>query len=65
MSTRDSNSWDKNNPVINPMAASDIPIMTSQFAKFNWPKPTATFEAYLKDQQSGERLVWVAHVNDQ
>lgn len=44
---------------------SDIPVIIDAFKKADWPKPTSTFEAYLKEQFSDLRLVWVAFVDDQ
>ena len=39
-------------------------VVTS-IAQHHWPKPSSTFEQYLQEQQTGERVVWVAHVKDE
>jgi GNAT superfamily N-acetyltransferase len=44
---------------------SDIFIIVLSFADHNWAKPSSTFEKYLKEQEAGERLVWVAYLDDQ
>lgn len=38
-----------------------IPFVASAFNKIDWNKPASLFEEYLKEQDAGERLVWVAH----
>jgi GNAT superfamily N-acetyltransferase len=48
---------------IRALTQSDIPTLVSCFAQHNWPKPSSTFEQYLKEQSKGERLVWIAYVN--
>jgi GNAT superfamily N-acetyltransferase len=45
---------------IRSLANSDIQTIVECFTKANWPKPAATFETYLKEQNAGERLAWVA-----
>ncbi|WP_331831658.1 GNAT family N-acetyltransferase [Orientia tsutsugamushi] len=30
-----------------------------------WNKPASLFEGYLKEQEAGERIVWMAHVHEQ
>jgi GNAT superfamily N-acetyltransferase len=37
----------------------------SGFHQIGWDKSASLFEAYLKEQEAGERLVWVAHVQDE
>ena len=44
---------------------SDIPLIVAAFSKHNWPKPKSTFEEYIKEQQKGTRLVWVAYYKEQ
>lgn len=39
----------------------DIPIIISAFNQIGWNKPVTLFERYLKEQEAGERLIWVAH----
>ncbi len=51
--------------VMTPLAETNIPLIVSNFAKHNWPKPASTFEFYLKEQEAGERLVWLAFHEDQ
>lgn len=47
------------------LTETDIPIIVTSFAQHNLVKPSATFEGYLKEQQEGMRLIWVAYVNNQ
>lgn len=44
---------------------SDIPVIVTAFQQANWPKPQSTFDKYLKEQEEGARLIWVAYYNDQ
>jgi len=53
------------NVSIEPCTESHIPVIFEAFARHNWPKPRATFEGYLKGQNDGKRVVWVAHQGDQ
>jgi len=48
-----------------PLSQVDIPLIVASFAQNNWPKPAKIFEAYLKEQVAGERLVWLAFYEDQ
>lgn len=41
----------------------DINIIVNAFANFKWNKPYKIFEEYLKEQEKGERIVWLAYVN--
>jgi GNAT superfamily N-acetyltransferase len=50
---------------IRPLTKTDIPIIVTRFAKHNWPKPSSTFEKYLQEQDTSERLIWVAYVKDE
>jgi GNAT superfamily N-acetyltransferase len=43
----------------------DIPIIVSAFNQIGWNKPASLFEGYLKEQETAERLVWVANVHNQ
>jgi GNAT superfamily N-acetyltransferase len=43
----------------------DIPIIVSAFNQIGWNKPASLFEGYLKEQELGARIVWVAHVQDE
>lgn len=43
----------------------DIVAISDAFNQIGWNKPVSLFEAYLKAQEAGERIVWVAHVYDQ
>lgn len=47
------------------LSAADIPIIVNSFQKANWPKPASIFEEYLKEQDSRERLVWIAYFKDE
>jgi GNAT superfamily N-acetyltransferase len=42
------------------LQASDIQMIVESFAKFDWHKPTTTFEKYHREQTKSERLVWLA-----
>ncbi|MBP6985197.1 MAG: GNAT family N-acetyltransferase [Alphaproteobacteria bacterium] len=50
---------------LRPLFQVDIPLIVESFALNNWPKPATIFEAYLKEQESGERLIWLAFYEDQ
>lgn len=43
------------------LAADYIPSISEAFNQIGWNKPSSLFEEYLKEQEAGERLVWVAH----
>ena len=43
----------------------DIAVIYDAFNQIGWNKPVSLFEGYLKEQEAGERLVWVAHVQDE
>jgi GNAT superfamily N-acetyltransferase len=42
-----------------------IPAISEAFNQIGWNKPTSLFEGYSKEQDAGERLVWIAHVHNQ
>jgi GNAT superfamily N-acetyltransferase/NTP pyrophosphatase (non-canonical NTP hydrolase) len=46
---------------IGSLAADHIPLISEAFNQIGWNKPVSLFEGYLKEQEAGERLVWVAH----
>ena len=41
----------------------DIPLLVSAFKAANWPKSSSLFEQYLAEQQTQQRLIWVAYQN--
>jgi ribosomal protein S18 acetylase RimI-like enzyme len=43
------------------LSSDHIASMTEAFNKIGWNKPASLFEGYLKEQEAGERIVWVAH----
>ncbi|WPY00703.1 GNAT family N-acetyltransferase [Candidatus Trichorickettsia mobilis] len=43
----------------------DIAVISDAFNQIGWNKPASLFAGYLKEQEAGERLVWVAHVKDE
>ena len=45
------------------LAAADIPIIAAAFAEIGWHKPASQYKRYLAEQQAGERIVWLVHVN--
>jgi ribosomal protein S18 acetylase RimI-like enzyme len=42
----------------------DIQTIAAAFAKLGWQKPAQQYEGYLNEQESGERLVLIATVDD-
>ena len=55
----------KNHSQIRPLIREDIVVISEAFNQIGWNKPASLFEEYLKEQDAGERLVWVAHVHDE
>ncbi len=45
---------------IRPFMEFDIPKITDDFNKAEWPKSEKLFEQYWQEQEDGERLVWLA-----
>ena len=43
----------------------DIVAIPEAFNQIGWNKPASLFEEYLKEQAAGERIVWVAYVQDE
>jgi hypothetical protein len=39
----------------------NIAVISDAFNQIGWNKPPSLFEEYLKEQEAGERLVWVAY----
>lgn len=50
-----------NQTQIRPLIEEDIVATLKAFNQIGWNKPLSLFEGYLKEQEAGERLVWVAH----
>jgi ribosomal protein S18 acetylase RimI-like enzyme len=50
----------KTNIRIHLLQKSDIQPIAAAFAQLGWDKPASQYERYLKEQQTGERLVLVA-----
>ena len=48
-----------------PMIEEDIAIISEAFNAIGWNKPLSLFAGYLKEQEAGERLVWVAQFKDE
>lgn len=46
---------------IGSLAANHIPLISEAFNQIGWNKPESLFEGYFKEQEAGDRLVWVAH----
>ncbi len=42
------------------MSEANIDSLVTSFALHQWVKPRSTFEGYLKEQEVGERLIWIA-----
>jgi len=55
----------KNQIQIRPLKREDIAVISEAFNQIGWNKSPSFFEEYLKEQEVGERLVWVAHVHEQ
>ena len=51
----------KNQVQIRSLTEEDIKAIVSSFHQIGWDKSASLFEGYLKEQEAGERLVWVAH----
>ena len=47
--------------LIRSLIRGDIVAIPEAFNAIGWNKPASLFEGYLKEQEAGERLVWVAH----
>jgi GNAT superfamily N-acetyltransferase len=43
------------------LSSDHIPSISEAFNQIGWNKPPSLFEGYLKAQEAGERIVWVAH----
>ena len=43
------------------LQASDIQPIAAAFAELGWDKPASQYERYLSEQESGQRVVLVAH----
>lgn len=43
----------------------DIVAISDAFNQIGWNKPLSLFAGYLKEQEAGEQLVWVTHVQDE
>ena len=55
----------KNQTQIRALIREDIVAISEAFNKIGWNKPASLFEEYLNEQEAGDRLVWVAHVQDE
>lgn len=55
----------KNQIQICPLRREDIVAISESFNQIGWNKPPSLFEEYLMEQDAGERLVWVAKVQDE
>lgn len=51
----------KSEVFIRSLIKEDIVAISEAFSQIGWNKPPSLFEGYLKEQEAGERLVWVAH----
>ncbi len=43
----------------------DIKPISEAFKQIGWNKPISLFEGYLREADAKERLIWLAHMNDQ
>lgn len=53
----------KNQIQIRMLIEKDIAVISDAFNQIGWNKPESLFAGYLKEQELGDRLVWVAHFN--
>jgi GNAT superfamily N-acetyltransferase len=51
----------KNQIQIRPLIREDIAAISKAFNEIGWNKPESLFAGYLKEQELGARIVWVAH----
>lgn len=51
-------------PTLTLLTKDHIPLLVSAFWENGLPKPASTFETYLKEQETGDRLAWVAFVGE-
>lgn len=55
----------KNQIQIRALIEKDIAVISDTFNQIGWNKPASLFEGYFKEQEAGERIVWVAHLKDE
>ena len=55
----------KNQIQICALIEKDIAVISDAFNQIGWNKPASLFEGYLKEQEAGERIVWVAQFKDE
>jgi GNAT superfamily N-acetyltransferase len=46
------------------LAQQDIPSIVTAFTAIGWNKPASIYEKYLKEQEVGQRVVWIAWNQD-
>ncbi len=51
--------------LMHPLIREGSAAISEAFNQIGWNKSPSLFEGYLKEQEAGERLVWVAHVHDE
>jgi len=51
----------KNHTQIHTLIRQEVASISDVFNQIGWNKPPSPFAGYLKEQEAGERLVWVAH----
>jgi GNAT superfamily N-acetyltransferase len=49
---------------IKQLSRDDILAIVSSFAAIGWDKPPTLYEKYLKEQDEGERDIWLAFIDD-
>lgn len=55
----------KNQIQIRALIEQDIAVISDAFNQIGWNKSASLFAGYLKQQEAGERLVWVAYLKDE
>ena len=55
----------KNHTQIHTLISQDVAVISEAFNQIGWNKPESLFAGYLKEQEAGKRIVWVAHVKNE
>lgn len=51
----------KNHTQIHTLITQEVAVISEAFNQIGWNKPESLFEGYFKEQEAGERIVWVAY----
>lgn len=59
------NNFSENSQIsIRRLSSTDIPTIVTEFKNANWLKPASIFKNYLKEQENGERIIWLSFLED-